>query len=30
MESGLVDEIYQNALRARDVLKGLIHETPLT
>ncbi|WP_238523604.1 threonine ammonia-lyase [Acidilobus saccharovorans] len=29
MESGLVEEIYQNALRARDVLKGLIHETPL-
>jgi threonine dehydratase len=29
VESGLVEEIYQNALRARDVLKGLIHETPL-
>ncbi|ADL19721.1 Threonine dehydratase [Acidilobus saccharovorans 345-15] len=24
-----MEEIYQNALRARDVLKGLIHETPL-
>lgn len=29
MESNLVEDIYQNSIRARDVLRGLIHETPL-
>lgn len=29
MSSSLVDEIYQGSLKAREVLRGLIHETPL-